>query len=222
MKREKNNDCLFYIVELDYLFSKINTYAGKVTVPYVWQTPKTSKGSVSKTEYYRNDFNPNFHPLIYQMLNTLSQQASLHQKLVNPVYDKFLKDIHTQCMSSIDNNNSTNKEEIIRHKDWFVSKRFASLSITTFCNRYVCGFSSVKHKDNDWIPTRFYPIVLKILKEYVLRIPENKSEYKRAPMSYIKNLYMRQHKFSSFTTCGYKVFCDDAQTKYSTDAFFYF
>ena len=49
-----------------------------------------SKKIINETEYYRDQFNPTFHPLVYKMINAMTLQASAFQKQLDPFYDKFL------------------------------------------------------------------------------------------------------------------------------------
>ena len=68
----------------------LNLYTGKGDADYIRPTPKMSKGIISHTNYYRQEFHPTFHPLVYKMINSLSLQAALFQKHLDPFYDRFL------------------------------------------------------------------------------------------------------------------------------------
>ena len=68
----------------------LNTYIGKKAAVYVRATPKVSKESTTLSEYYRDSFDPTFLPVIYKLLNNLSNQAQTFQTAVDPVYDRFI------------------------------------------------------------------------------------------------------------------------------------
>jgi len=68
----------------------LNTYTGKKAASYVRATPKMSKESTTLSEYYRDSFDPTFLPVIYKLMNKLSDQAQTFQAAVDPVYDSFL------------------------------------------------------------------------------------------------------------------------------------
>ena len=53
-----------------------------------------SKESVNTREYYRQQFDSTYLPIIYHLLNQLQQQAEFFQNVNDPIYDKFLKDVH--------------------------------------------------------------------------------------------------------------------------------
>ena len=55
-----------------------------------------SKETWNKREYYCNTFNPALHPIIYQCLRELQLQAEMFQITVDPIYDRFLRDVNCE------------------------------------------------------------------------------------------------------------------------------
>ena len=51
----------------------LNMYIGKKSAAYVRATPKMSKESTTLSEYYRESFDLTFLPIIYKMINKLSE-----------------------------------------------------------------------------------------------------------------------------------------------------
>ena len=116
----------------------------------------SSKETVNKREYYRNTFNPTLHPIIYHCLRELQVQAENFQIVVDPIYDRFLRDVNCTIGSQEVNNEERDKVNedsinIILNKR---GKRFASLSIITAGNAKVSGFSNITHEDNDFLASR--------------------------------------------------------------------
>ena len=52
-----------------------------------------SQDAATKLEYYRQEWNPTFHPIIYKLVNALTAQATRYQHLADPIYDKFLLEV---------------------------------------------------------------------------------------------------------------------------------
>ena len=73
-----------------------------------------AKETVNNREYYRQSFDPTYHPIIYNLVSHLQVQAEYFQISVDPTYDKFLRDVHCTITNSDEINFS--KEELeIRH-----------------------------------------------------------------------------------------------------------
>ena len=71
----------------------LNTYLGKRKASFVRPLPKMSQDAAMKSEYYRQEWNPTFHPIIYKLVNALTAQATRYQHLADPIYDKFLLEV---------------------------------------------------------------------------------------------------------------------------------
>ena len=71
----------------------LNTYLGKRKASFVRPSPKMSQDAAMKSEYYRQEWNPTFHPIIYKLVNALTAQATRYQHLADPIYDKFLLEV---------------------------------------------------------------------------------------------------------------------------------
>ena len=69
----------------------LNVYMGKKNSSCVRPTPKMCQTSTIDSEYYRKQWDPTFHSLLYHMLQDLSYQANNFQKSVDPIYQTFLK-----------------------------------------------------------------------------------------------------------------------------------
>ena len=213
----------------------LNVYIGKKSAPYVRATPKTSKRSTTLAEYYREEFDPTFLPIVYKLLNRLSDQAQIFQSSLDPVFDKFLAEcfsrdnyeIHKppkkRLLDKIMNGSKTSEhmknkrtdvimktygstiQPIPRAKRFFSHRRFAALSILTSGNSKTIGFSNCGHKDNDFVDTSTLVTSFEILKELRKETHMCNNKAFHAAYEHIKKRYMYNHNFSTYTTCGYKV-----------------
>ena len=71
----------------------LNAYLRKRNAEYVGPSPKMSKESTTNSKFYRKDWDPTFHSLIYKVINNLTSQAVHFQPVVDIVYDKFLLEV---------------------------------------------------------------------------------------------------------------------------------
>ena len=71
-----------------------NVYGGPKASNRVRKSPRMAMESTSKSQYSRQDFDPTFIPLVYKLLNILSEKAVLFQTAADRVYDQFLLDTH--------------------------------------------------------------------------------------------------------------------------------
>ena len=165
----------------------LNTYIGKKSAAYVRPTPKMSRGSISSSEYYREQFDPTFLPYIYKLINKLSDQAQVFQTAVDPVYDKFLlecycKDnpmvnIRPNCITANDS------KRFLRHR------RFAALSILTCGNSQAIGFANVGHKDHDFIDSNGHKAALKVLQSISAECETSTNKSCHLALSHIANFF---------------------------------
>ena len=182
----------------------MNLYFGKKTAAYVRPTPKMSQLSSLESEYYREEFDPTFYPLIYKMVNQLTDQAEHFQKCCDPIYDRFLFDslsrenpeIHQFPKQDGYNRNETKK--------YMQNRRFCALSIMTCGNSTISGFANEPHKDNDFITTSCYSSCHQTLKELHCEVTASQNEQLQKAFSHIEKRYKKNKKFSTYTTCGYK------------------
>ena len=162
-----------------------------------------SQSSIQKSEYYCEDFDPTLHPVIYKMVNLLASQANDFQKAVDPIYDHFLvQSISTNIQKSSSTSSS---------KRYMGQRQFAGLSILTCGNSDVIGFSNAEHVDNDFITLYAGEKMLKVLQElwYEYNIDQNESILQ--VLLHLHHKYITKKRFSTYTTCGYKVLLDDRQ-----------
>ena len=132
------------------------------------ETPSSSKESVNDREYYRKEFDPTYHPLIYDLMKNLVKQAEEFQIAVDPVYDRFLKDIH--CVSKQDHQRQASCFDLghcdiaglLKQK----GGRFAALAILTAGNYITSGFSNITHADYDFLPSEFLYQCLLTIQQY--------------------------------------------------------
>ena len=182
----------------------MNLYFGRKNAAYVRPTPKMSQVSSLHSEYYREEFDPTFYPLIYKMVNQLTDQAEHFQKCCDPIYDRFLFDslsrenpeIHQFPKQDGYNRNETKK--------YMQNRRFCALSIMTCGNSTISGFANEPHKDNDFITTSCYYSCHQTLKQLHREVTTSENEQLYKALSHIKKRFKKNNKFSTYTTCGYK------------------
>ena len=96
--------------------------------------------STIDSEYYRKQWDPTFHPLLYHMLQDLSYQANNFQNSVDPIYHTFLKKCisprkiansktNTKCSSKTIPKKANVTLQRYKKKKW--NREFAALSILT-------------------------------------------------------------------------------------------
>ena len=200
----------------------LNAYTGKKSAEYVRPSPRMSKASTTRSEYYRSSFDSTFHPLIYKLINQLSSQASQFQKNGDPVYDRFLyeafvkyEDLTRQeskkdgdCLESCKKRkrDETQSKPRNKNKKRLYHRRFAALSILTCGNKVLRGFANIGHKDNDFLDKQFHTCSLKILKAMRYEIKQKGNAHLKRAFDHIRRKYHFQNKFSTMTTCGYRIF----------------
>ena len=123
-----------------------------------------SKETVNDREFYRQHFDPTYHPIIYDLISELQLQAEYFQTTVDPFYDRFLRDVHCTLTES-DDIDSCKEELEIKHLLKKKRKRFAQISIITGGNTKVSGYSNLPHDDNDTVAKRFLSQCLHVLKK---------------------------------------------------------
>ena len=62
----------------------------------------SAKESANDREYYRQSFDSIHQPVIYELVRDLEKQAKSFQIAVDPIYDKFFRDVH--CTVTDDRN----------------------------------------------------------------------------------------------------------------------
>ena len=183
---------------------------GKPTAWYLRSTPMASKESRNDREYYRQSFDSTYHPVIYELIRDLEKQAESFQIVVDPIYDKFLRDVH--CAVTDDTNECKkrkyNDEERMGHILKQKEKRFADISIMTAGNNKVSGFSNISHEDDDFMPHHFLHQCLEVIRRYTAHILKNKVRSDMLMYRHIKKRYDRKKQFPMYTTCGYCVIKD--------------
>ena len=190
-------------------------YTGKVSAKYVRETPSSSKESVNDREYYRKEFDPTYHPLIYDLVKELQEQAEEFQIAVDPAYDRFLRDIHcrSQECEEMDASHFDNYDfaGLLKRK----GKRFAALTILTAGNLITSGFANITHTDNDFLPSEFLHQCLLTIEHYYNQIKKSRVSNDVFAFNHIAKRYRHKNKFPVYTTCGYKIFkAKDKNMKY--------
>ena len=197
----------------------LNAYTGKKNAKYVRPSPKMSKQSTTFSEYYRETFDPTFHPLVYKMLNELSNQAGDFQKHTDPVYDRFL----FECFNTALDGNSNylkggkrkapfpNDNAFVTHDNlkfsqkFMFQRRFAALSILTCGNQFLRGFANMGHVDADVLDNDFHQYCMSFLKEMRKELAETCNKHLDLAFEHIKRKFEYNNRFTTMTTCGYKI-----------------
>ena len=141
-------------------------------------------------------------------MKNLLKQAEEFQIAVDPVYDRFLKDIH--CVSKQDDQRQASGLDLghcdiaglLKQK----GGRFAALAILTAGNYITSGFSNITHADYDFLPSEFLYQCLLTIQQYYNVIKRNGFSADVSAFNHIGNRYRHKKKFPVYTTCGYKVF----------------
>ena len=176
-----------------------------------------SNESANDREYYRQSFDSTYHPVIYELIRDLEKQAKSFQIAVDPIYDKFLRDVH--CTVTDDSNNCKKRkyddEKCMGHQLKQKEKLFANIAIMTAGNKKVSGFSNISHEDDDFILPKFLNQCLEVIRRYTAHVLKNKVRSDMLMFRHIKKRYDRKKQFPIYTTCGYTVFKDDnAEIRY--------
>ena len=178
----------------------VNIYVGKKNADYVRPTPKMSESSIHMSEYYREKFDPTLHPVLYKLVNELTSQAINFQKSVDPVFDRFLlESLYVNQEANISDGESI-KKRLVKQR------RFAGLSIITCGNLGIIGFANIGHVDNDYITFHANEKLLDVLNKLLLEHETNGKGYIKDILLHLRNKYITKKRFSTYTTCGYKVF----------------
>ena len=135
-----------------------------------------SNESANDREYYRQSFDRIYHPIIYELIRELQVRAESFQIAVDPIYDKFLRDVH--CTVTDDSNNCKKRkyddEKCMGHELKQKEKRFADIAIMTAGNNKVSGFSNISHEDEDFMLPKFLQQCLEVIRRYTAHILKNK------------------------------------------------
>ena len=170
-----------------------------------------SNESANDREYYRQSFDSTYHPIIYELVRDLEKQAKSFQIAVDPIYDKFLRDVH--CTVTDDSNDCKKRkyddEKRICHELNQKGKRFADIAIMTAGNKKVSGFSNISHEDDDFMHPKFLYKCLEVVRRYTAHILKNKIKSDMLIFRHIKKRYDRKKHFPIYTTCGYCIFKDE-------------
>ena len=171
--------------------------------------------STIDSEYYRKQWDPTFHPLLYHMLQDLSYQANNFQKSVDPIYHTFLK----QCLSPRKTDNSktirrrssknTPKKANVslqRYKKKKWNRDFAALSILTCGNSFLGGYTNMRHRDNDYITYHGCRAMIIVLQKMLVHYRKYNETNLLRILNHLRNRFMKNKRFSTYTTCGYKFF----------------
>ena len=159
-----------------------------------------SQSTIPLSEYYREHFDPTHHPILYKLINQLTSQALDFQKSVDPVYNCFL--LESMCQKS--NMNTTTVSS--KRKRKVEQRRFAGLSIITCGNSELIGFANIGHVDNDYITMFANAMFLETLNKLEIEYKSDKNSNIGEVLLHLKNKYVHRKRFSTYTTCGYKVF----------------
>ena len=197
------------------------TMKGKPSALYIRSTPMASKESTNEREYYRQSFDSTYHPIIYELIRELQQQAESFQIAVDPVYDRFLRDVHctvtspeTDCKKRKSNDTFFNCAQLKKKE-----KRFAQITIMTAGNQKCSGFSNIPHEDDDFMPSKFLPQCFEVIKRYTMQLISHRTKSGIMMMRHLKNRFERKKQFPIYTTCGYAVF-KNAQEEMEYYAYF--
>ena len=147
--------------------------------------------------------------MIYHLIEDLQSQAEFFQIASDPVYDRFLMDLHCSIGENDDYILLDEKKEMTNSRNSLIGmkrKRFAALSIFTSGNMYISGFTNETHEDKDFLPSRYLYHCLMIIKQYSEYIQEHNHNNDILTFKHIAKRYIEKGKFPVYTTCGYKVF----------------
>ena len=215
---------VLYHVYKDFGFSRnvtecygLNVYTGNRDAEYIRKSPKMSKKIIKETEYYRDQFNPTFHPLVYKMINAMTLQASAFQKQLDPFYDKFLIETyhhdlckHVEEVEASENADSSKRIKVTRRVPRKGERRSNCLSILTAGNSQTSGFANLGHEDPDHLDAEVQESAIEVLK----KINSDKScqnmDHKRV-LQHLRKIYSKCNQFHVYTTCGYKMLLKDSK-----------
>ena len=83
---------------------------------------------------------------------------------------------------------------------------FAALSILTCGNSFLSGFTNMRHRDHDYITFKSCQAMVHVMKKYMLHYNTTKDVCFLRILSHLKNRFMKNKRFSTYTTCGYKFY----------------
>ncbi len=203
----------------------LNTYTGKKDAGYVRPTPRMSKESTTYSEYFRQDFDPTFMPLVHDLVTKLSHCATTFQRFTDSIFDSFEKEcrkIWADIILQVNDIKDTPEKTFVDDSE-FKKRRFAFLSILTAGNSKVRGFTNTVHTDkyDAWNK------ILLCIAESLLQELSDQAQLQKDPIlgmavKHIQRLSTASVKnaFSSYTTCGYHLNFKSRHTKRRCLAFF--
>ena len=220
----------------------LNVYMGKKNSEFVRPTPKMSVTASSLSEYYRKEWDPTYHPILYNMVRDLSDQAGEFQKRVDPVYHQFLVDSlevkkknQHKASTELKNNKTlkccrkqiymqkyTTRVKNAKRKKWL--RDFAAISILTCGNSFLSGFTNMSHRDNDLITFNSCKAMHVTLKNLLKLYTKTKDYSFLSILHSLKSRFTKNKRFTTYTTCGYKVYSNiekDKGTKHHHIFFIY-
>ena len=174
-----------------------------------------SKKSTQDSEYYRKEWDPTFLPLIYTMVRDLSNQANNFQNSVDPTYHNFLRDctpVSVQKNRLLENKSiiekkNKNKSKYDRKRKW--ARDFAALSVLTCGNSLLSGFSNMRHRDEDFITLQSCRRMMMKLKKIYIQYNTTKNDRDLQMLLHLRNRFMKNKRFTTYTTIGYKFYHSD-------------
>ena len=145
------------------------------------------------------------------MIHKLQVQAEVFQRIVDPIYDRFLRDVN--CIPCTQSNPSqvieAHTKEIVVKTFHQKKKRYASITLLTAGKNVSSGFSNMKHRDCDYVNSRLLSQCMYVLLAYQSFFKKTiyKNEY--SYLNHIRRRFLYKNQFPLYTTCGYRIFISE-------------
>ncbi len=206
---------LFQVVYGDFKFERscsscfgLNTYLGKKTAYYVRPSPRMSKQSAYHSEYFRQNWDVTFMPIVRKIVSSLVQTSVQYQRNTDRFYDLFQRHCYRSILPS-----SVSGQCIFGSSH----TRYSNLSILTFGNSKVSGFSNLPHVDTgDIWDNSLQRIASNHLRDLInLSRNVDTDNGFHSLIRHLRRLSMSSvdDSFSNYTTCGYNIRFDDASSE---------
>ena len=161
-----------------------------VKAKYINDTPFSSKDSIGKSQYHRQQWDKTFLPWIHSLTNQLVTQSSRIGLNINRLYDRFIKSVIKEM--------TIDKE----HIETMNFRRHCDLSILTIGNNSSLGFANTCHIDkNDHFSDYFQDVAQMI----TMKIKESAGSQRDVMkiVTYLESM-KRLGKYGTTTVCGYQ------------------
>ena len=90
-------------------------------------------------------------------------------------------------------------------QQFMFQRRFAALSILTCGNEFLRGFANMGHVDADVLDDDFHHYCMSFLNEMRNELAETCNKHLDLAFEHIKRKFEYNNRFSTMTTCGYKI-----------------